>query len=204
VFEITGCKCHLSVTANENGGIMMEKRKILTRGIGLGRSREIGISEIDEDTESHVDDGDRLGALAMRFLEDKEKIEDAIERVEASDISSEDKAHMIAELNEAMDQVQAQYEADVEAEQAKVHETIEGDLDQMDQLMDEFSDQADALREVTMDVAEADTSAAVEAAEAKRQELERMKQEYAEQLRLQMEQAEMLAREMRSRRLGGR
>jgi phage terminase Nu1 subunit (DNA packaging protein) len=48
-----------------------------------------------------------------------------------------------------------------------------------------------------------DTSAAAEAAESKRQEVEQTKQEYAEKLRLQMEQAEMLAREMRMRHIRG-
>jgi hypothetical protein len=182
---------------------IMAKRNIHTPGINLERSKGLGFSEIDKETGEHIDEGDRLGELAMRFLEDKEKLEAAISRVESSSVSEEDKAGMLRELNEAMDRLQAQYEADVEVEQERVQEAAEGTLGQMDQLMDELSEQADSIRDVTMDVADVDTSAAAEAAESKRQEVEQTKQEYAEKLRLQMEQAEMLAREMRMRHIRG-
>ena len=144
-----------------------------------------------------------LRELGAKFVEDKTKLEDAIERVQASGIKPEDKAKIIAELNAVIDAVQAQYEDDVAAEEAKVQEEIEGNLEQMDQTIDELTEQADYLRDITMDAASTDASAAAEAADAKKQEFEQMKEEYTEKLRLQIEQAEMQKRNIHNRRLSG-
>ena len=49
-----------------------------------------------------------------------------------------------------------------------------------------------------------DTSAAADAADEKKEEFENMKREYAEKLKLQMEQAQMQQRNIRNRRITGR
>lgn len=190
--------------SREQGGKNMAMRRVLSKGMNLGRHGEVGYDELHKETGEQVSEGDRLHELGAKFEEDKTKLEDAIERVQASSIKPEDKAKMIAELNAAIDALQAQYEDDVVAEEAKVQEEIEGQLDQMDQIIDELTDQADSLRDVTMDVASTDASAAADAADAKKQEFEQMKEEYTEKLRLQMKQAEMQQRNIRNRRLSGK
>lgn len=190
--------------SRERGGRNMAMRRVLSKGMNLGRHGEVGYDELHKETGEQVSEGDRLHELGAKFEEDKTKLEDAIERVQASSIKPEDKAKMIAELNAAIDALQAQYEDDVVAEEAKVQEEIEGQLEQMDQTIDELTEQADSLRDVTMDAASTDASAAAEAADAKKQEFEQMKEEYTEKLRLQMEQAEMQQRNIRNRRLSGR
>lgn len=190
--------------SRERGEKNMAMRRVLSRGMNLGRHGEVGYDELRKETDEQVSEGDRLHELGAKFEEDKTKLEDAIRRVEASSIQPKDKAKMIAELNAAIDALQAQYEDDVAAKQAKVQEGIGGQLEQMDQTIDELTEQADSLRDVTMDAASTDTSAAVKAAEAKKQEFERMKEEYIEKLRLQVEQAKMQQRNIRNRRLSGR
>ena len=190
--------------SRERGEKNMAMRRVLSKGMNLGRHGEVGYDELHKETGEQVSEGDRLHELGAKFEEDKTKLEDAIERVQASSIKPEDKAKMIAELNAAIDALQAQYEDDVAAEEAKVQEEIEGQLEQMDQTIDELTEQADSLRGVTMDAASTDASAAAEAADAKKQEFEQMKEEYTEKLRLQMEQAEMQQRNIRNRRLSGR
>ena len=74
----------------------------------------------------------------------------------------------------------------------------------MQDAADEMEKQADSLREVHMEAASVDTSAAADAADEKKEEFENMKREYAEKLKLQMEQAQMQQRNIRNRRITGR
>ena len=182
----------------------MAMRKVLSKGMNLGRHTEVGFDELNKETGEQLEERDRLHKIGAKFETDKAKLEDSIERVQAANIKSEDKAKMLAELNAAIDALQAQYEDDVTAEEAKVQKEIEGQLEQMDQTIDELTEQADSLRDVTMDASPIDTSAAAEAADAKKRDFEQMKEEYVEKLRLQIEQAEMQQRNIRNRRLNGR
>lgn len=182
----------------------MAMRRVLSKGMNLGRHVEVGYDELCKETEEQVVEGDRLQELGAKFEADKTKLEDEIERVQAANIDPEVKARMLAELNAAMDALLAQYDDEVAAEEAKVQEKIEGQIEQMEQSIDELSEQADSIRGVTMDAASTDASAAAEAADAKKQEFEQKKEEYIEELRLQMEQAEMQKRNIHARRLSGR
>ena len=160
----------------------MSRRKVLSRGMNLGRHGEVGYVELDGET----------------------KLEDEIEKVKSSKISDKDKARIIAQLNAAIEKLQEQYDDDVAAEEAKVQEEIMEELETMDEAVEELDQQADSLRNVTMDAASTDAKAAADEAEAKKQEFEKMRKEYTDKLQLQMEQAEMLQRQIRSRRLSGR
>ncbi len=182
----------------------MSRRKVLSRGMNLGRHGEVGYVELDGETGERVAEGDRLHELAIKFNSDKTKLEDEIEKVKSSKISDKDKARIIAQLNAAIEKLQEQYDDDVAAEEAKVQEEIMEELETMDEAVEELDQQADSLRNVTMDAASTDAKAAADEAEAKKQEFEKMRKEYTDKLQLQMEQAEMLQRQIRSRRLSGR
>lgn len=182
----------------------MAMMRVLSRGMSRGGYREVGYTELHKEIGDQIAEGDHLVELGVKFEADKTKLEDAIERVQAANIKPEDKAGMIAELNAAIDALQAQYDQDVAAEELRVQEKIEEQLEQVEQTIDELSEQADFLRDVTMDVAATDAYAAAEAADAKKQEFEQMKEEYTEKLRLQIEQAEIQQRNIRARRLSGR
>ena len=189
---------------SKQGGKIMAMRRVLSKGMNLGRHEVVGYDELNKETGERVSEGNRLHELGTKFEADKKKLEDAIEHVQAANIKSEDKARMITELNAAIDALQEQYNDTVTAEENRVQEEIEVRIEQMDQTIDELSEQEAYLREVTMDVASTDTSVAAEAADAKKQEFEQMKEEYAEKLRLQMEQAEIQRKTIRDRRLSGR
>lgn len=182
----------------------MAMRKVYSKGMNLGRHGEVGYAEINNETSEYIAEGERLHELGTQFVVDKTKLEDAIKKVQISNIPAEDKIQMIAELNVAIETLQEQYEADVVAEQLKVQEEIEGMLEQMDEAVDELEQQTDFLRGVTVEVADTDASATADIAEAKKQKFEQMKEEYAEKLRLQMEQAEIQQRNIRARQLSGR
>ena len=191
-------------TGRNRGGGSMAMRRVFGKGMNLGKYVEASYDELHKETGEQVSEGNRLHEIGIKFEKDKIKLENAIERVQASSIKAEDKAKMIAELDAAIDALQAQYEDDVVAEEAKVQEEIEERLSQMDQTIYELTEQGDALRDVTMAVATTDASAAADAADAKKQEFEIMKEKYIEKLRLQMERAEIQHRNIRNRRLTGR
>jgi hypothetical protein len=177
----------------------MAKRLIHTPGINLERQKYNSISEVDEKAREDVERNQRLNELAMRFQEDKEKIEQQIAMIEASGLDGQDTAETIADLHRDIEKLQAQYEAEVAAEQAAAQAEIQEDLGQMTQIADRFSEQAKSLRDVTMDAADVDTSAAATSADTRRLEVEQMMREYEAQLREQTEEADGIAREILDR-----
>ena len=174
-----------------------------SKGMNYGRQGELGHDELHKEAEEHIEEGNRLHELGERFEKDKVKLEDALDQIEASSIPAETKKAMRDRINSAIDELVAQYEKDVKEEEAQVHESLETLLEFINQTVDEYSKQADSLRGVTMDVASIDATSAADAGDAKKQELEQMKQEYVEELRLQMQQAEILERNIRARRMRG-
>lgn len=188
----------------EKGDSNMAMRRVRSKGMNLGRHGEIGYTEINAEAGERVAEGDRLHELGVKFESDKTKLEDEIEKVNASSISEKDKRNMIAQLNAAIERLQEQYDRDVAEEEERVQEEIQEQIEQMDEASKELEQQADSLRSVTMDAASTDASAAADATDAKRQEFEQMKAEYTEKLQLQMEQAEIQRRSIRARRAGGR
>lgn len=182
----------------------MAMRKVLSKGMNLGRHGEVGYTEIDKEAGEQVSEGDKLHELGTKFESDKGKLEDEIEKVQAANISNKDKQKMIAQLNTAIEKLQEQYEEDVSREEERVQEDLCQQIEQMNAAVDELEEQADSLRSVTMDAASTDASAAADAAEEKKREFEQMRDSYVEKLQLQMEQAEIQKRNIRVRRLSGR
>jgi len=192
------------ITKNEKGDGNMVMRKVLHRRMNIGKHEEIGYDELDSETGEQIIEGNLLHELGVKFNSDKKKLEDEIEKVKSSKISDKDKASIIIQLYEVIDMLQKQYENDVEAEEVRVQEKIKTKLEMMDEAVDELEQQVDSLKSVTMDVASTDARAATDEAESKKQEFIRMRSEYAEKLRLQMEQAEMMQRQIRARNLNNK
>lgn len=172
-------------------------------GMSIGRHGEVGYNELRENVEGKMEDNDRLHELGEKYVEDKKKLEDAIEQIQSSNIAGEDKQRMIDELKTAIDALEGQYKEEVEDPEAGVRDEIEDLLDQMGQTIDEFTKQTDSLRGVKMEAASIDANSAADAGDTKKQEFEQMKAEYVEKLRLQMQQADIQQRNIRARRLRG-
>lgn len=173
-------------------------------GRSLGLSRGLDSRAMDEQAEDSVLEGTRLHELGEKFVSDKEKIEAEIEKVENSGISEQDKKKLIDQLENALSCLQDQYDLEVTEERERLKQELEYQILDMQDAADEMEKQADSLRDVHMEAASVDTSAAADAADEKKEEFENMKREYAEKLKLQMEQAEMQQRNIRNRRITGR
>lgn len=180
----------------------MRLKHSLDRDMEYGRGLDRDV--IHKEVGDKLQEGKNLEELAARFVSDKEKLESEIQKVQNAKISEKDKNALIAQLNDAISQLQEQYETEVAEEQEKVQETLEGKIEAMQEAALELERQEASLRSVQMDAASTDTSAAADTALEQKREFESMKQEYAEKLKLQVEQAEIQRRNIRNRQFGGR
>ena len=168
----------------------MAMKKILTKGMNLGRYDNLSYDDMNKETQEGIDCDRDIHGIGEMFEADKAKLEAAYERILSSSIAHEDKARMLAE----------QYDEEVAAEREKVQKEIEERLNQMQETADELSKQSDDLKTIVMEAASTDASASASAAEVKKQEYLRMRAEYAEKLRDQVEQAEAQKKSIHSRR----
>lgn len=182
----------------------MAMRRVRSRGMNLGRHGEIGYAELDNRINENFDEGNRLHELAIKFSSDKIKLEDEIDKVRSSKISEKDKKRIIETLITAIEELQQQYEDDVAAEEIKVQKEIMDDFETIDEAVEELDQQVDSLGNITMDASATDAKAAANEAENKKQEFIRMKNKNTEKLKLQMEQAETMKRQIMARHLSGK
>ena len=189
---------------HKTGGGNMVRGKVLSKGENYRRHGEIGYKELHDEAEERIEKNDKLHGLGLRFESDKAKLEAEIDKVNASSISQKDKAAIISQLNAAILVLQEEYEEAVVQEEERVYGEIQEQIEQMEEAVDELDQQIDSLRDVSMEASSTDASAAADAAETKKQEFEQMKAEYAEKLKLQMDQAEIQRRNIRVRKLSGK
>lgn len=182
----------------------MARRRVLSRGMNLGRHEGLDYEAIKNESNDMVAKGNEINERGIKFESDKEKLEDTIDNVLNANIGAEDKRAMLAELDDALDKLQAQYEADVANEQARVQKEIMLQLEKMDQNIDELSELSSSMDDVKLDVAYMDTSSAAKEVDVLKQNFEQMKRDYTERLRNQVEQAEQQQRNIRARRISGR
>ena len=175
-------------------------KRELYRVMNLRKHGAPGYDAFYETAEEQLERRERLNRLGEKFVSDKKKLEDALERVQLSGISAEDKKTMIEELNAAIDALEAQYKREVENEEAEVREETESLLEQIDQTIVDLAKQADSLRGVTMEVTSVDATSAADAGDTKKQELEQMLREYEARFSLQEEQAEAHQKSIHKRR----
>lgn len=182
---------------------MKLQRGSLEKG-SLEKTHTLDMKILKRESKDKLEEGNKLKELGMKFESDKEKLENEIEKVKKAKISENDKKKLLTELENAMTKVQEQYEQDVAEEQKKVQEEMEGKIESMQEAANELGKQADSLRNLKMDAASTDASAAAAAADDQKKAFETMKKEYTDKLKLQIEQAEIQQRAMRTRRLSGR
>lgn len=188
----------------KSGGENMKlQRGSLEKG-SLEKTHTLDMKILKRESKDKLEEGNKLKELGMKFESDKEKLENEIEKVKKAKISENDKKKLLTELENAMTKVQEQYEQDVAEEQKKVQEEMEGKIESMQEAANELGKQADSLRNLKMDAASTDASAAAAAADDQKKAFETMKKEYTDKLKLQIEQAEIQQRAMRTRRLSGR
>lgn len=169
---------------------------------GLGRSGELGYSQIDKNVDSKMQEAKSIGELGKQFESDKAKLEGAMERVINAKISDDDKVKMLDQLDMAMTEVRDQFEDDVMAEEKRIEGEIEEEFEKVDEAVEEIDEVQDTISDVSFDAANVDLGSASNEADVKKQEFLRMKNEHAQKLAEQQQFAADMRRRMHNNRFG--
>ena len=176
--------------------------------MGFGRSlkhgHELDYDELKRESDQQVQDGRKIGGLGAKYLSDKERLEAKIQDVQNSNLSENNKNKLIAELQSVITTLQDEYETEIVEEQDRIQENLQNEIQAMQEAMEELVRQAESLRNEKFDVGSTDISAAADTADSEKERLDTLKSEYTEQLKNQVEQAEIQRRNMRNKRFGGR
>lgn len=135
-----------------------------------------------------------------KFLRDKEALEEQYRIIEESSLSAEDKRKTLEALKQLAITREKDFEDKVEKEREKLQEEQKEKIEEYSSGIEEISEEADSLRGVKLEADSADASAAIAALDEKKAEFEQHKADAQEKLRLQIQQAEMQARNMRNKR----
>ena len=135
-----------------------------------------------------------------KFWRDKEALEEQYRIIEESSLSAEDKRKTLEALKQLAITREKDFEDKVEKEREKLQEEQKDKIEEYSSGIEELSEEADSLRGVKLEADSADASAAIAALDEKKAEFEQYKADAQEKLRLQIQQAEMQARNMRNKR----
>ena len=143
---------------------------------------------------------DRTLEKGKDYVSDKNKIEQAMSRIESSDLPYEDKKVQFMILKESLQELDDRYLEDV----AKVAEKYERESDAIMKMVEDnvssIEKQIADLKEVKLESKVVGTEKAVHAAELKKQELSGYAKEELEQLKLRIDQKNLMDREMRRKK----
>lgn len=171
---------------------------------GYGRKRGLEgtyFTELNEKSQDLISQGQQLQETGEKFNSDKDQLEAQLEKITESKTADD---QVKAYLEEAITSVQEQYQKEVVDEQTRVQEALQETTKEMNEASDELEEQSKNLQDLKMDAASTDASKAAAEADAKKQSFERTRTEFLEKLNTQIDQANMIQREMRTRRLSGR
>ena len=188
------------ISKNKVRGEGKMAHRVKARVLEKGADGTIIRGAVDES----VKDGEKLKEIGKQFVRDKENLEAALDRVENARLSDADKQKMKAELNLAIERIQEQYERDVEEEEKRLEVEFLKQREVMQENADELERQAADLRSIKVEVSETDATDAADAAVEKQREFEEMMADAGKKLDLQIQQMNMIQRNMRARRLSGR
>lgn len=182
-----GRKAHTHYEFRSNGEVRIDGKIVNLNE----QNRRLDAIAIDKKARDYVREGERLHELGEKFEKDKETLEEEIQNIQNSKLSDIDKNELISQLEELILEIQNQYEEDVTEREYKVQKELEGEIIKMQEAADEFEKQEVSLLSLQLDAASVDVSAAANEASAKRQEFEKMKIEYEESMKIQIDQADI-------------
>lgn len=166
---------------------------------------ELDKKEIKRQTEKLDGDWGNLDNLGKRFLEDKKKIENEMEKVMDAKISNEDKKDLLDELENLLGTLTNDYNSKVTEKAEKIKESQKKINDDTKRLAEKFSEQKDSLNNVHIDVTSRDTKDAAFIAGQKQKELESLEKVNRENLEsrikyMQNQQSQIKERTLSRRR----
>lgn len=160
--------------------------------------------KIKKKTEKLNEFGGNIDNLGKRFLEDKKKLENEMQKVIDAKISEKDKKELLGELEAALDVLKDDYDSQVTQEMDKINKDQEKLNKETIDLADEFLQEKDSLNDARMDVTSKDTKEAAYIAGQKQEELESLEKVNRENLEARIAYMQEQQREIRVRKLSHR
>lgn len=171
----------------------MKKQKTLA--IGSLDSRSIGCHRAGFEEKEKT-----IYEEAEKFLRDKDVLEQHFEDIDESSLSNEDKIKALGALKELALMREKDFDEKVAKERERLHEEQQCEIDDVTSGIEEISEEIDSLENTHLEADSVDASTVIETLKDKKSEFEVEKEKYKEQLRLQIQQAEMQARNMRNKK----
>lgn len=137
---------------------------------------------------------------AEHFLNDKEILEQQFEDISESSLSTEDKRKTLEALKELALMREKDFNNKIIKERERLQEEQQREIDDVTSGIEELSEKIDMLENNPLEANSVDASSVIETLKDKKSEFEVEKEKYKEQLRLQIQQAETQARNMRNKK----
>lgn len=137
---------------------------------------------------------------AEKFLRDKDILEQQFEDISESSLSTEDKRKTLEALKELVLMREKDFDEKVTKERERLQEEQQREIDDVTSGIEELSEEIDTFENTHLEADSVDASSVIETLKDKKSEFEVEKEKYKEQLRLQIQQAEIQARNMRNKK----
>lgn len=179
------------------------KIKVSSPSMDTTRQKACTVEEGKKAIEDVFKNEEGIAELGEKFEKDKAKLEDAIDRLNSSNVAEDDKRSLMKECNSAIEILQEKYEKEVKEEREKCFVVVQENIDMMDSMANEFGEQENELKKLELDIPNQAASAAADLVSEKKKAFETARDEYLQELNLRMEQSKMQEKNMRIRRLSG-
>lgn len=170
--------------------------------LSRGLNRNLDGRRLRQESEENVREMNEKTELGQKHMEFKEKQEEYIERVQRSDMSDEEKRHIIEAAIEQIEIVKENYEANVVKEIERLQEEHEEIMEAYQELSDELERAEEAYRNIDQGIDAnvkkgTDHAAIADDTAARREAYERDRDEFLKDQALRMEMLGMMNRNMR-------
>lgn len=181
----------------------MPRKLIKSNGVNIERAHSY--EEIDHETDSKISEiDDSIRYLGGKFENEKAAIERDMQDLEEANVSDDDKILIREALQKQLDETRRQYDDQITKLIEIRQREVESLLNEMQDSADEFGETAENLRSETLEATGDDLGEAADAADEKKEQFQQMKEDYAQQLQIRVQQAEQQRRNMMSNTLSGR
>lgn len=162
---------------------------------------------LKREADDHISESVEIQELGEKFLNDKKKLEEQIDKIETSMLSADDIKKMLQKLLEAIEILKKRYDREVIMAQQNLYKKIEEDMKKMNTAELESEEQAESLKSISLESSFEDAdekvniNEAADEAEDMQKRFEEMQIDTKVKLQKQMEQSDIQEDEMKTLRL---
>lgn len=140
--------------------------------------------KLKEQSDERIKESKELFELGEKYVSDKKKIEETLDRVRESSISEDDKKKLIETLESSIDQLQENYERNVYNEQKRINEKKQEVVKDIDEATEELVVLEESIEGIDTEEFELSSEVKDSAAEEKKK-FEKLKEELLDNIKKQ-------------------